>query len=119
MGNVHHSQAFEDVLEEAARLVSATQAVATDAGCKTPAFAKHCMNERFILICPLPVLKRKKASLKSMNNVYDEHYNCYLCPANAVLSYEKTNRDGYKMYRSNPAICKNGDLALEERSHLS
>ncbi|GIO72546.1 hypothetical protein J27TS7_20600 [Paenibacillus dendritiformis] len=51
--------------------------------------------------------------------MYDDHDNCYLCPGNAVLSYETTNRDCYKMYRLNPSICKNGDLALEDRLHLS
>lgn len=42
--------------------------------------------------------------------VYDEHYDCYLCPANQVLIYETTTREGYKQYRSNPSICRNCPL---------
>lgn len=118
-GNVHHSQAFEDVLKEAARLVPATQAVATNAGCKTPAICKTLQGREFRPVLPYTRPQTKESFFKKHEYVYDEHYNCYLCPANAVLSYETTNRDGSKMYRSNPAICKNGDPALEDRSHLS
>ncbi|MBH0344884.1 transposase, partial [Paenibacillus larvae] len=50
--------------------------------------------------------KTKEEFFKKHDYVYDEHYDCYLCPANAILSYETTNRAGYKMYRSNPAICQ-------------
>ena len=38
--------------------------------------------------------------------VYDEYYDCYICPAGQVLSYETTNRHGYRMYRSDPKQCR-------------
>ena len=38
--------------------------------------------------------------------VYDEHFDCYLCPANAILGYSTTNRDGYREYKSDPKICE-------------
>lgn len=37
--------------------------------------------------------------------VYDEYYDCYLCPNNQVLRYSTTNREGYREYKSNPQIC--------------
>ena len=37
--------------------------------------------------------------------VYDEHYDCVLCPEYQVLTYRTTNRDGYREYRSDPKIC--------------
>ena len=38
--------------------------------------------------------------------VYDEYYDCYICPNNQVLKYSTTNRDGYRDYKSNPEICQ-------------
>ena len=32
--------------------------------------------------------------------VYDEHYDCVLCPEYQALAYHTTNRDGYREYRS-------------------
>ncbi len=39
--------------------------------------------------------------------VYDEHYDCIICPEFHTLAYSTTNRDGYREYKSNPEICKN------------
>ncbi|PZM67507.1 hypothetical protein DOE73_01530 [Paenibacillus dendritiformis] len=66
-GNVHDSQAFEDVLEDAARLVRLQKRLQRMQATRRQLFAKRCKNERFVLYCPIPVHKRKKASLKSMN----------------------------------------------------
>lgn len=49
----------------------------------------------------------KKGFFYSYEYVYDEYYNCVICPENQVLAYTATNRDGYRKYKSNPAICKN------------
>ena len=37
--------------------------------------------------------------------VYDEHYDCTICPEYQVLNYCTTNRDGYREYKSDPNIC--------------
>ena len=39
--------------------------------------------------------------------VYDEHYDCVICPEYQTLPYRTTNRDGYREYRSDPHICVN------------
>ena len=39
-------------------------------------------------------------------DVYDEYYDCYICPNNKILKYSTTNRDGYREYKSNPSDCK-------------
>ena len=39
--------------------------------------------------------------------VYDEYYDCILCPENHVLSYSTTNREGYREYKSKSYICEN------------
>ncbi len=38
--------------------------------------------------------------------VYDEYYDCVLCPQDKVLSYSTTNRDGYRENKSKSYICK-------------
>ncbi|MGI6552115.1 MAG: transposase [Bacillota bacterium] len=40
-----------------------------------------------------------------MINIYDEYYDCYICPNNQILKYSTTNRDGYREYKSDPKIC--------------
>ncbi len=37
--------------------------------------------------------------------MYDEYYDCYICPNNKLLNYTTTNREGYKEYKSNPKDC--------------
>ena len=39
--------------------------------------------------------------------VYDEFYDCVICPEYNVLKYSTTNRDGYREYKSDPHICAN------------
>ena len=39
--------------------------------------------------------------------VYDEYYDCILCPENQVLKYSTTTREGYRQYKSDPKICAN------------
>ncbi|MCX4325138.1 MAG: hypothetical protein OSJ59_19560, partial [Lachnospiraceae bacterium] len=37
--------------------------------------------------------------------VYDEFYDCVICPEYQPLAYRTTNRDGYREYCSDPKIC--------------
>ena len=37
--------------------------------------------------------------------MYDEYYDCYICPNNELLTYSTTNREGYREYKSNPKKC--------------
>ena len=39
--------------------------------------------------------------------VYDEYYDCVLCPHDKVLSYSTTNREGYREYKSKSYVCEN------------
>ena len=49
----------------------------------------------------------KEGFFKKYEYVYDEYYDCYLCPNNQVLKYSTTNRDGYQEFKSDPKICRN------------
>jgi transcription elongation factor Elf1 len=48
----------------------------------------------------------KKGFFKKYEYVYDEFYDCIICPENQVLSYSTTNRDGYREYKSKAYQCK-------------
>ncbi|EGD50183.1 transposase [Thermoanaerobacter ethanolicus JW 200] len=48
--------------------------------------------------------------MKKHEFVYDEYYDCYICPQNEILTYVTTNREGYREYKSNPEKCKNCPL---------
>ena len=47
-----------------------------------------------------------KGLFKKYEYVYDEFYDCYICPNNEVLSYSTTDKNGYKLYKSDPEKCK-------------
>jgi hypothetical protein len=51
--------------------------------------------------------RKDNPEFSSKNYIYDEYYDCYLCPNNEVLSYSTTNRDGYREYKSKNYICEN------------
>ncbi|MBQ6039657.1 MAG: transposase [Oscillospiraceae bacterium] len=38
--------------------------------------------------------------------MYDEYYDCILCPEHHILNYATTNRNGYREYKSKPYICE-------------
>lgn len=48
----------------------------------------------------------KKGGLHWYEYVYDEYYDCVLCPQYKVLEYATTNREGYREYKSKGYICK-------------
>ena len=49
----------------------------------------------------------KKGLFRKSEYVYDELYDCYICPNDQILSYRTTNREGYREYKSDPIICGN------------
>ncbi|WP_412891720.1 transposase [Beduini sp.] len=49
----------------------------------------------------------KKGFFKKYEYVYDEGYDCYICPNIKILEYRITNKLGYKKYKSEPEDCKN------------
>ena len=53
--------------------------------------------------------------------VFDEYYDCYICPANKILKYSTTNRDGYREYKSDCrdcASCPNLSQCTESKNHV-
>ena len=55
-----------------------------------------------------PVLPyKRKGFYRPREYVYDEYYDCVLCPQNQILKYSTTNREGCKEFKSKGYICEN------------
>jgi hypothetical protein len=63
----------------------------------------------------------KDGFFRKYEYVYDEYYDCYICPENHILNYSTTNRDGYKEYKScgdHCAVCRNLKKCTESKEHV-
>jgi transposase len=106
--NVHDSIPYLERLDrQRARFGFDVAAVGLDAGYATAGIARG-LEERGILgvtgyrnpTPPRPGMMRKKAFL------YERAADGYRCPQGQILAYATTDREGYRHYRSDPAICR-------------
>lgn len=105
-GNTHDSQVFTDIFQEINQQFPEIEAVVVDAGYKTPGICREIIKAQKLPIMPYKRPMTKEGYFKKHEYVYDEYYDCYLCPNNQVLKYSTTNREGYREYKSNPQICR-------------
>lgn len=103
--NVHDSQVCVPVLEQAIHRVGKPAALAVDAGYKTPYLSKYLLDQEIRPVMPYTRPHTKDGFFRKYEYVYDEYHDCYICPAEQILPYVTTTRDGYRMYRSNPNHC--------------
>jgi len=104
-GNEHDSRTFSAIYEKMKEYHP--RLMVMDAGYKTPAIAKILLDDEIKPIYPYGRPMTKKGFFKKYEYVYDEYFDCYLCPNHQVLPYSTTNREGYREYKSNPSICVN------------
>ena len=104
--NVHDSQVFPDLFNKIKSKVGKPQAVALDAGYKTPYISKLLLEQGIRPVLPYTRPMTKKGFFRKHEYVYDEYFDCYICPANQILSYRTTTREGYRQYSSDPEVCR-------------
>lgn len=104
-GNLHDSQLFDGLYRNVLQQFPVLQVVAVDAGYKTPWIMKQIVDSKRIPAVPYKRPMTKEGYFKKDEYVYDEYYDCILCPGNQILSYSTTNREGYREYKSNPVYC--------------
>lgn len=104
-GNIHDSVVFDDIYNNVTAKFPEIKAVAVDAGYKTPWISKQIIDDNRIPVMPYKRPMNKEGFYRSYEYVYDEHYNCVICPENKVLKYTTTNRNGYRVFKSNPEDC--------------
>ena len=118
-GNENDSRTFPAIYEKIKRLNP--DMIVMDAGYRTPAIAKQILDDE---IEPLMAYKRpqtKEGFFRKYEYVYDEYYDCYICPGNQILKYHTTNREGYREYKSDGSICATCpylDKCTESRNHV-
>lgn len=103
-GNLHDSRTFKGLYDKLDK--KNVKRIIVDAGYKTPAIAKLLMDDGIDPIFPYTRPQTKDGYFKKYEYVYDEYYDCYLCPNNQPLTYSTTNRDGYREYKSCGTSCK-------------
>jgi transposase/transcription elongation factor Elf1 len=116
-GNTHDSHILEPLVEKVIKKVGKPEAVAADAAYKTPAIAKYLLSNDIKPALPYTRPHTKEGFIRKHEYVYDEYYDCYICPDGQVLKYVTTTKEGYRQYKSNPAICK--DCSLLSQCTLS
>ncbi len=104
-GNLHDSRTFKGLYDKIKSYQP--QTIIADAGYRTPAIAKMLIDDGISPLFPYKRPMTKKGYFKKYDYVYDEYYDCYICPNNKVLKYSTTNRDGYREYKSFPHDCAN------------
>ena len=106
-GNVHDSVAFDSVYADLKEHYPEVQVLTMDAGYKTPWICKQIFDDGRIPSLPYKRPMTKEGNLPWYEYVYDEYYDCVLCPHDKVLSYSTTNREGYREYKSKSYVCEN------------
>jgi transposase len=106
-GNVHDSTMFDGLYRTVSAKFPEIEIVALDGAYKTPWIMKQVFDSGRCAATPYKRPMTKKGFFKKYDYVYDEYYDCVLCPENQILKYSTTNRDGYREYKSNPRICAN------------
>jgi transposase len=107
-GNVHDAHSFFPLYQKLKMLedFEDIRHMVLDAGYIAPYICKVIMDDSKLPLMPYKSPMTKKGYFKKYEYVYDEAYDCYLCPNDKVLKYSTTNRDGYRLYKSNPNDCK-------------
>ena len=104
-GNEHDSRTFKPLYDKIKHYHPAM--IVADAGYRTPAIAHELLEDGVEPLFPYKRPMTKDVFFRKYEYVYDEAYDCYLCPENQILSYRTTNRDGYKEYHSCGELCAN------------
>ena len=103
-GNLHDSRTFKGLYDKIKEFKP--NKLIADAGYKTPAIAKLLIDDGIEPLFPYKRPMTKEGFFKKYEYVYDEYYDCYICPNNKLLKYTTTNRDGYREYKSCPQDCQ-------------
>ena len=118
-GNEHDSRTFKTLYDKI-KIYSPAMIIA-DAGYRTPAIAHELLEDGIEPLFPYKRPMTKEGFFRKYEYAYDEYYDCYICPENHILSYQTTNREGYREYVSCGEICAscpNLHRCAESKEHI-
>lgn len=104
-GNVHDSVAFDEVYDKVTKAFPEAETIVADSAYKTPHICKKVFGDGRVLSTAYKRPQTMKGGHEWWKYVYDEFYDCIICPEYQILKYSTTNRDGYREYKSDPIIC--------------
>ena len=105
-GNVHDSIPFDALYDKVTKQFSdEVSYVSADSAYKTPWICKKVFDDGRVFATAYKAPNGKKGFFRPYEYVYDEYYDCVLCPENQVLTYATTTKEGKRQFKSNPAIC--------------
>jgi transposase len=104
-GNVHDSVAFDAVYDKVTAQFPQIDKVVMDSAYRTPWICKRIFEDGKLASLPYKSPMTKDGFFKRYEYVYDDNYDCIICPNNQLLPYTTTNRDGYREYKSAPKVC--------------
>ena len=105
-GNVHDSIAFDSVYDAVTERYPEVKNVVADSAYKTPWICKKILEDHRIPVMPYTRPQGYDLGHKWYEYVYDEHFDCIICPEYRTLAYATTNRDGNREYKSKPYLCE-------------
>ncbi len=120
-GNVHDSVAFDDVYDKVTEAFPEIETIVADAAYKTPHICKKVFDDQRVLSTAYKRPQTMRGGHEWWKYVYDEYYDCVICPEYQPLQYSTTNRDGYREYKSDPrlcAICPTRELCTHAKDHV-
>jgi len=105
--NVHDSIPYLERLDhQRQRFGFATEAVGLDAGYMSAPICKGLEDREIYGVIGYRRPTHIKGRLPKRAYTYNPQTDTYLCPNGQSLTYRTTSREGYREYRSDPAVCK-------------
>lgn len=110
-GNVHDSIPYLGRLDrQRDRFGFDVRAVGLDAGYSTAGICKGLEDRGIEGVIGYSRPTHRDGYLRKRDFAYDRQSDGYRCPEGQLLAYATTNREGYREYKSNPAICRSCPL---------
>jgi len=107
-GNIHDSVSFFSVyIKLNEKYKDKIKNICLDSAYATPAITREIILNEQTPLMPYVRPRTKKGNFKKYEYAYDEYFDCYVCPNNETLEYSTTDKNGYKIYKSDPEKCKN------------
>ena len=105
-GNIHDSVAFDPLYDRLCQQYPEHKTVVADSAYKIPWICKRIFDSGRILSTAYKRPITKKDGLPWRDYVYDEYYDCVICPEYKLLHYATTTREGYRQYKSKGYQCE-------------
>ena len=121
-GNVSDSTVYMDRLHrqiDTFGFHDTLEAVALDSGYMTPYICKSISKMGILPAIATRTAPQKEGTLPKEEFTYDAEQDVYICPNGLALTYDTTNRSGYKEYSSDPSLCKQCPLLTSCTSNVN